>query len=166
MSTIYLPGSAAMEYDEQAARSMAAARAFLAELKLIDSRLELIWARPNAESLDGGFWYIVRRNEHAPDTYWQVNDGEGVYADPEWRHLERLKAADASAHPRIYEDYRRRCDADRAAGEKSRQERHAEFRERLMERLAHVFDTQIAVSKDITPAEEPTDGGSDPECAS
>lgn len=160
--TLFIPGTAGMEYDEESVGSIASARAFLRELKAIDSRLELIWARPNAESLDGGFWYIVRRNEHAPDTYWQINDGDGVYADPEWRHIERLKAADAAAHPRIYEDYRRRCDADRAAGEKTREELHREFRERLLERLGHVYDTQIAVPKDITPAPQPkadADGG-------
>ena len=147
--TLYIPGTHGMEYDEDAARTYAHAQMFLGELKAIDSRLELVWAKPNAESLDGGFWYIVRHNEHAPDTYWQINDGAGEYSDPEWRHLERFKAADTAAHPDIYRNYRARENARIAQGEQSRAELHREFREKLDARLKHLYEVQIHVPVDV-----------------
>ena len=151
--TLYIPGAHGMEYDEDAARTYAHAQMFLGELKAIDSRLELVWAKPNAESLDGGFWYIVRHNEHA-DTYWQINDGAGEYSDPEWRHLERFKAANRRA-PRHLPQLPGARDARIAQGEQSRAELHREFREKLDARLKHLYEVQIHVPVDVVAEPQP-----------
>ena len=134
------------QLDYEAVREMGQARLFQAMLKERDVRLDLLWAKPGAKLLDGGYWYIIRRNEGAPASYWKVEDEDGKPCAPGDRHLAELDRIDAAKHPDAYRQYRKRQDALRAAGEKTSDEMHREFREKLEERLASVYDTRIAVT--------------------
>jgi hypothetical protein len=146
---IHLPNTMLEEYDQQAAKSIGYAGLFRHSLKQLDTRLDLVWAKPGAEALDGGFWYIVRRNDDAPASYWKIQTEQGEYADPGPEHLEWLKSIDSHRHPGVYHDHRKRQDERVRQGKKRMEELHREFREKLEERVAQLYGTSIAVTGEM-----------------
>ena len=149
---LWLPHSVADEYEVSVTQGEAGvekAAEFRARLKDVDERLDLIWVKVSAEGWEHpGRWHIVRQmTQHAAASYWAVlaEDGEG-YSDPEERHFEALQERDSWAHPDAWRRYRMRRDAERREIASRQTERSREFREKLDERLASVFDGRIAVT--------------------
>ena len=156
---IYLPGTYADEVDLEAAKSYASAMLFREWLKEIDPRLDIVWAKAGSKNIRGERWYIIRRNDNAPISWWMVNDGtpdEG-YADPGPEHIERLRQMDSAARPGAWHEYRKRCEERERQGKRKREEIFARMREALEERLAHEYDTSISVSKGLVVPEHIAD---------
>lgn len=140
------------ELDFEAAKDFAAVALVREWLKEIDERLDVMWVRPGAQSLDGGFWYFVRRNEGMAASYWKIyetRDGREVYCEPQERHVLGLMQLDASKHPDAYRRYRKRQDEARKAREATAEERHREFRELLEERVRSLYEPSIFIPERI-----------------
>lgn len=138
--SVWIPEADSDELDVDAARGIGHAALFRLDLKAIDDRLDIVWARPGAEALEGGYWYIVRRNPRPMhDTYWKVCTPDGGYADPGIEHLEALRARDQHRHGSMYAAHRRREEERERQGKKRLAETSREFREKLEERLDHLF---------------------------
>ena len=148
----------AEETERDAALGVGLAHGLRTALADVDHRLKLAFSKPggNAEKrvLEPGYWYILRFDQHggAPD-YWRITEKGGLdgehgdgYSHPEWAHIEALKSRDSWRHPRVWQEFeKRRRDAARAR-EKRSEELHAEFKEKLLERLDHLYRPQIAVT--------------------
>ena len=146
-SSLVIPGMAADEIDYDAAQDMAVAAMFRLMLKDYDNQLDLVFARPGAEFLKGGYWHIVRRNpEPYPASFWEISEPDGSYCAPREEHFRRLQEMDAATNPTFYEDYRKRRAAAVAAGEKLEEEKHREFREKLLDRMNHLYRPQVHIS--------------------
>lgn len=149
MLNLWVPGeTSADEYDELGAGEarMAHCEEFCRYLKQIDSRLDLVFAKAHATwTPHPGRWHIIRRNEGAPWSFWAVlaEDGES-YSEPYERHLQALKARDSAANPRLWEEHRKAVARERLDRQLRADERHAQFREGLSDRLDHLFDARIA----------------------
>lgn len=133
------------EFEFDAAREIAEVHLFREWLHELDVRLDILYAKPGAKLLDGGYWYIYRRNEAAVPTYWKVSDADGRPCVPDRRHIEMLERIDGSRHPRIYQEYRQRQDRARRAKEETAEDRHREFREKLDEKLKHIYEADARI---------------------
>jgi hypothetical protein len=88
----------------------------------------------------------VRRAEHHPDQFWVIQDDDGSYCEPDERHFQRFVEGDTAAHPDVYRKIRRKREEAALRVEKTIERKRDEFRTKLGERLAHIFDTQIAIT--------------------
>lgn len=129
------------QIDYDAAGEVAHARLFLVGLKEIDPRLDLVYAKPNSTLLQGGYWYIVRRNDDAPPAFWVVQNDDGSPCAPDERHLQRMHEMD-TARNGGYEAFNRGRDEAKKKAERERVETHREFREKLDEKLAHLYGSK------------------------
>jgi hypothetical protein len=141
-----IPNRVGEELDYEAAGDLAHCRLFLVWLKDLDSRLDLLFAKPGAKVLDEGYWYIYRKNEGFPPSFWKVCNDDGSYCVPDERHIKRLQQIDSASHPDLWRQYEKRKADARRAGEKTSEEQHREFREKLEERLKSLYGTSIAVT--------------------
>lgn len=124
---------------------------FLGELKKLDSRLGLIYIKPGSTVFPKSpRWAITRKNELTLPSYWIIEDENGNFCEPDQRHLDRMHQMDAAksktSAAQILEDERRRVDAEKRA---AKEETSREFREKLLDRLNHIYDPRISVPKDI-----------------
>jgi hypothetical protein len=70
-----------------------------AELKKLDSYLELVWIGPNAArgvipGVEPGRWHIRRTPPGIIHSYWPVMGPDKEYVDPSMKIIEDMKAAD------------------------------------------------------------------------
>lgn len=149
MSHILLPGHASDEYEMGAARDIHVAKEFRALLKSLDDWLDLIWVKEGATNFEHpGRWHIVRWHPGGNpelNVYWVVQTPDGAYCIPNQTHLDALMKMDTrtrDVYRGIQEGRSRKKEERRKAFEAKREE----FRETLLERLSHVFDTRIAVT--------------------
>lgn len=132
---------------QQAAIDTAESKWFHDALKARDSRLSLIFVKPGSVVFPySPMWYIVRRNDNAPQSFWAIHDGEYGYCRPTQRHLDAFFSTDAAARPDLRDQIVKQRHRELEAKEKARQEKHREFREKLTERLAHEFDASVPVT--------------------
>jgi hypothetical protein len=138
---------------EEGAQDVAAAVWLRKELKRMDPLLDVIWAKRSAKALPyPERWYIVRWNELTVPAFWLItsDDPSRPYATPGPQHLEMMQRNDL--HRRgvsVMEDLRRANDEKAKAKVKAKELRSEEFREKLLEKLNHVYDTSVRVPKAI-----------------
>ena len=118
-------------------------------LKEVDPRLDLIYAKPNAVAFPiPDRWYIIRRNEAAPVAFWVVQDENGTYCPFSQAHFDRFRQGDTATNPDLWKKMAGAAMARKERAQRAMDEKRAEFRERLLERLDHNHETTVA----ITPA--------------
>lgn len=143
---LLLPDHAVDEFDPKP--DIEVARAFDRLLQSLDDKLRCFWVKPDAKSFENpGRWHIARLHSNPElNAYWVVQNEDGSYCEPQQRHLDRLKAMDS--HTRnVLEDIhklRRTRDIER---HKAFMERRREFREKLEERLDHIYNARISVPR-------------------
>jgi hypothetical protein len=126
------------------------AQEFRAQLKAIDARLDLVWAKPGSQSVpQDERWYIIRRGDAGLGGIWMVANPDGSYCDPDERHLEALMARDGNRHPDVWRRVRAARMERKLMREKRREEQREQFRETLLDRLDHLYDARIAVTAEM-----------------
>jgi hypothetical protein len=144
----------AAEQERDAALGVGLGHLMATALHDIDHRLQLRFAKPGARLLDEGYWYFIRFNDAgvAP-SYWKLTEKGGLddehgpgYSHPEWAHIESLQKRDTWRHPHVWREYEKRRANARRDREKHSEELHREFREKLLDRLNHIYGVQIAVT--------------------
>ncbi len=136
------------QIDYQAAHEVASVMGFRVALQEIDPRLDVVFAKPGAKVLDGGYWYIVRFNDNAPPSFWKVSDEHDAPCAPDERHLRRMHEIDTTRNGG-YQRFERIREQAARAEQKQREEQHREFREKLDERLGHLYGSRIVVPSSV-----------------
>jgi hypothetical protein len=131
---------------QEGVEGVAAALAFRRRLKELDSRLDLFYSKPTATAFKPHRWIITRRNDLVPDSYWLVEGEDGEYCEPSDKHFQRLQEYDTQAHADVWKRMEREQKRRRESGEKKHEEKRREFREKLLERLDHEFETTVPVT--------------------
>jgi len=148
MSELILPENVTDATEQyRAEQDVALAVAFERELKKYDPRLSLIWVKENSTVFPRSpRWCIVRRNEKTVDSYWLIETEDDEYSEPTPKHFERLISIDTWGPNHAFRDNLKK-DRERkeAAALYRKEEKRREFREKLNERLGHVYDTQVSV---------------------
>lgn len=132
-----------LEFD--AARECTEARLIREFLQLnVDPRFDVIYAKPGATTLRGGYWHIIFRNDSGMPNIWEVCslDGKGEPCYPTMEHVRRIQQTDLN-HRNVWDDYQREKAAAARRKEKDAEAKHEEFREKLLERLEHLYRVQI-----------------------
>jgi hypothetical protein len=146
LSSLLLPDQHVDEFDPQP--DIEIARAFDRLLRQIDDRLRCFWVKTDATSFEHpGRWHIARLHPN-PElcAYWVIQHDDGSYCEPQERHLERLKAMDSHTRNVLEGMRQRRRDRD-AARRKAFDETRREFREKLLDRLDHLYNARISVPR-------------------
>ena len=164
---LVLSDSTSEQIDYQAAHEVAACQLFRVALQDLDPLLDIVFAKPGAKLLEGGYWYIIRRGDGQVPAFWKISDEDDQPCMPDERHLRRMHEIDSRRNGG-YEAFNRGREQAKAKAEKQRLEQHREFREKLDERLAHLHRPQIfvperfaeAAARAVTPSQE--GGGASP----
>ena len=78
----------------QQAYTDAATEYWTKEVKQIDEYLEVFRAKPDAELLRPGYWYIMRHNPGAPVSLICIEGGDGEYLEPSSHIFHLLREGD------------------------------------------------------------------------
>lgn len=125
----------------EAARHCVEAAWFRKLLKSVDPRLDLIFVKPGSKVFEHSpRFYITRRSENAHDQYWVIQDREGNYCVPTQEHFDRFQSGDAAKRPSLWKEYEANREARVERARKHKEELRREFREKLTERLDHIYD--------------------------
>ncbi len=133
------------------------AHVFRNMLKQVDpARLDMIRSNERAQNLPAGRYLIVYRSEDAHVSWLLIQDEDGSDCVPDERHWDRLMEFDqARTQGRLLDAFRKKRDLIQAAVRQEKEDKSAEFREKLDEAFSHILDPKIAVS---TRAKELVDG--------
>jgi hypothetical protein len=137
--------------DDHMHRLLEDVRRINAELRRIDSHLELVFVGDRAPDLlpevRPGRWHVVRRNPGAPDTWMPVVGPAGEYVEPTSRIFERLAQGDMWRDE--YGHRARRRQAHAAAERERRRDLDREQRAtELRERVAAATQVRISFNPD------------------
>ena len=126
-------------------------RWFVRELKSRDPRLGLIYIKSGSTTFPKSpRWAIVRDNELINPSYWMIEDEHGEFCEPQQRHLDRLDEMDASKKTvGPGEELARAREAKQREKLGRKNEKRREFREKLLDRLNHLYDARVSVPRDI-----------------
>lgn len=112
------------------------------ELKTIDSRLDIILIAEDMpeHDLQGGFYYIRRRNDDGTMAFWEIRNPDGSYREPDSAIVEAMRRID-STHENVLMRGRREKAKRKREAERRQEEKRRQFREGLAERLKFQLDT-------------------------
>ena len=124
---------------------------FTKQLKQLDERLDLVYAKPNAKFVSkGDRWYIIRRGDNGIGGMWICEDENGDFTFPNESHLNALKALDVQRHGDVNDRLAKEREKKKNQAELDKVARKELFRSELEDRVAHNHDARIAVPKALT----------------
>jgi hypothetical protein len=122
---------------------------FRNQLKQVDpARLDLIRTAPQAQNLPPNRWLIVYRSEDGLVSWFLIQNEDGFDCLPDERHWDRLMEFDqARSHGSLLNKFRKERDLVQASVRQEREDKSAEFREKLGEAFSHILDPKVAISE-------------------
>lgn len=150
MPSAWLPNSVAESILSEKAGQDEAKRVFgyiRNRLRAIDARLDLILCDredPDNELLYG-YYYVIRRNENGTMTFWQVQQPDGSYREPDERIVQAFQQMDRHT----VADLRR----EQEEKQRRKRKREAEWQERkgweLKDEADFAFRVQVPVKDGV-----------------
>lgn len=123
------------------------AHVFRNQLKKLDTnRLDMIRTLPGCTFTEGDRFLIVYRSEDGLVSYFLIQDVDGSDCVPDTRHWDRLMRYDqARSNGSLLDKFRKERELIRGVELAEKEDKRAEFRERLGDALSHLYDPKIAV---------------------